>query len=353
MIKNIKKRFKILIREKLPAFCAKSPKRAFLYYLIFDKSFLREVQAVLAGRVKHVHDSEKAKSNYFLLVRDTHRIEKGLLMRPRRPVFGKGYIKETLDSFEGVWKSSALEGGDNLQLKWFHDVLGEYFRSAGSEDPLIKQLGEKFNKIISEQPLPASICDIKIKSIPYFRLVEDRSQITYEEFHKLCRQRRSVRWFLDKPVPRDLIDKAVLSANQSPSACNRQPFEFRIFDQKELVEQGVSLPMGTKGYGHSIPVFVVLVGSLDAYFDERDRHVIYIDASLAAMSFMLALETLGLGSCAINWPDIEANEKKMAKFLALKTYQRPLMCMGLGYADPEGLVAFSEKRSINQIRKYN
>jgi nitroreductase len=98
---------------------------------------------------------------------------------------------------------------------------------------------------------------------------------------------------------------------------------------------------------------VVIVGNLDAYYDERDRHVIYIDASLAAMSLMLALETLGLSSCAINWPDLEAREKKMERFLSLNKYQRPVMCLGIGYPDPEGMVAFSEKRPLHQIRTYN
>ncbi len=115
----------------------------------------------------------------------------------------------------------------------------------------------------------------------------------------------------------------------------------------------MNYPMGTQGYSHSIRVLIVIVGNLDAYFDERDRHVIYIDASLATMSLMLALETLGLSSCSINWPDVEKLEQKMETFLELKKYQRPIMCLSVGYADPEGMVAYSEKRPLDQIRKYN
>lgn len=110
---------------------------------------------------------------------------------------------------------------------------------------------------------------------------------------KLTKRRRSVRWF------------------QSPSACNRQPYEFRVFDHPDMVNEIVNYQMGTAGYKHNIPTIIAAVGNLDAYFNERDRHIIYIDASLACMSFMLALETLGLSSCAMNWPDVEAREKKM------------------------------------------
>ncbi len=51
--------------------------------------------------------------------------------------------------------------------------------------------------------------------------------------------------------------------------------------------------------------------------------------------------------------DIEEREVKMEKFLMLKKFQRPIMCLGVGYPDPEGMVAYSEKRSLEQIRKYN
>jgi nitroreductase len=347
LIKEVQKVQKRIVKNTLPKYFHKSGFLSSLYYLLFDKSFTREHKAVLTGKVKHLEEAQKEKANYFLLVRNTHRIEKGLLMKPRRAVFGKNYIGETIDSFEGVWKKEAWE--QNPQMKWFHDVLNEYFESASS-DPDIKKYQDRFIKAINGFKVTSGQSN---KSIPYSRLESNKSPVTYDDFYQLTKQRRSVRWFIDKPVSRELIDKAILAANQAPSACNRQPFEFRVFDDPELVKELVNYPMGTAGYGHSIPVMIVLVGNLDAYFDERDRHVIYIDASLASMTLMLALETLGLSSCAINWPDIEEREVRMEKFLKLGKYQRPLMCIGLGYPDNSGLVAFSEKRPLNQIRKYN
>lgn len=341
-ISAIKKSF---FKERLPIFIHKSYFLSSLYYLLFDSSFRREHSSVLSGKVKHIHESKRSKSNYYLLVRNTHRIEKGLIMKPKRAVFGLDYIDETIESFEGVWKAEYLQ--DNPQMKWFLDVLNEYFTTA-SIDAHVAKLHERFKLIIHEQ----SIGDL-VKSIPYFRLEENNSTIQFQEFYKLTRQRRSIRWFLDKKVDRELIDNALLAGIQSPSACNRQPFEFRIFDDPSLVKKVVNLPMGTRGYGHTIPVIIVIVGNLDAYFDERDRHVIYIDASLAAMPFMLALETMGLSSCAINWPDIEEKESKMAELLNLSAHQRPIMCMGVGYADPDGLIAFSEKLPLDKVRKYN
>src|SRR5690606_1780617 len=148
-------------------------------------------------------------------------------------------------------------------------------------------------------------------------------------------------------------DKALLVARQSPSACNRLPYEFRIFDDPDMVRQVASIPFGAAGYGHQVPTIAVLVGRLNHYFSPRDRHVIYVDASLAAMSFMLALETLGLASSVINWPDFEPLEHKMQKTLRLDDDERVIMLLAIGYAGPEGLVAYSEKKPLEVVRRYN
>lgn len=351
MIDNIKKKLYKLrdqfINQFLPNLFYNSGFLSSIYYLIFSSAFKRENKAVLAGKVKHVKESKNLQGNYFLLIRNVHRLEKGLLMRPRREVFATDFIKETVDSYIGIFSKG--QNSDNSQLKWFTDVLSEYFRVCNSNVIIDKQK-ERFNEFLINADKKSESYNF---SVPYRRDFSNFSTVSYEQFYKLSKQRRSVRWFLDRPVERSLIDKAILAAIQAPSACNRQPFEYRIIDDKKLLEQIVDLPMGTKGYAHSIQSFVVIVGNLDAYFDERDRHLIYIDASLANMSFMLALETLGLSSCSINWPDIEARERKMDTILNLQPYQRPIMCIGIGYPDPDGMVAFSEKRNLDQIRKFN
>src|SRR5690606_17043943 len=148
-------------------------------------------------------------------------------------------------------------------------------------------------------------------------------------------------------------DKALLVARQSPSACNRLPYEFRIFDDPDMVRQVASIPFGAAGYGHQIPTIAVVVGRLNHYFSPRDRHVIYVDGALAAMGFMLALETLGLSSSVINWPDFEPLESKMQKTLGLDYDERVIMLIAIGHADPDRLIPLSEKKSLDILRRYN
>lgn len=111
--------------------------------------------------------------------------------------------------------------------------------------------------------------------------------------------------------------------------------------------------MGTGRYAGNIPCFVVIVGKQRNYFSERDRHLICIDGSLAAMSFILALECQSVSTCCVNWPKIVERDIRMAKFLKLDPDERPVMSIAVGYPDPLGMVAYSAKKSLKQIRRYN
>ena len=111
--------------------------------------------------------------------------------------------------------------------------------------------------------------------------------------------------------------------------------------------------MGTRGFHHQFPVFVVITGQLSAYPYARDRHVIYVDAALAAMSLQFALEVQGVSSCSINWPDVASKNRQMARAIGLGSDERVVMCLSAGYPDPEAEVPFSQKKPLEELRSYN
>lgn len=332
---------------------ARSPFFASLYYALFNRSFDREHRAVLAGRLAHDQSQYgEAPSTSSVLRRGIHRLEKGILSRPRRDIFALGYIRETFSFYERAihaHTNGALVPDE--ELLWAHDVLEKYFDITATH-PRIDPLRERF------ETLPAP----RVKGTarrpgqparPYKRDLSVPPQVDYDDLLALSKRRRSVRWFEQKPVSRELIRKAVDVASLSPSACNRQPFVFRVYDDPDLIDQVAALPAGTKGFHHNFPAIVVIVGELRNYYGERDRHLIYIDAALAAMSFVYAAETMGLGTCCINWPDIESYEQEADKVLGLAPDQRPVMFLAVGYPDPDGMVAYSQKKPNRQICQFN
>ena len=318
---------------------------------MLDGGFRREVGGVVAGRRRYWEASNSDEETQYRLRRNIHRLEKGLIQKDRRAVFALDYITDTVEGFERVLGGSAGEVREGSELAWARDVLEEYFactESSPQRDHALSRFQPIMNRRLDQPP------DEGMRLIPYHRnSAGDQPPISYEDFLSLTLQRRSVRWFEQTPVPRELVDKALAAAAQSPSACNRQPFEFRIFDEPSEVRRVAQIPGGTVGYYENFPAVAVIVGDLGAFFSPRDRHVVYIDASLAAMTFMLALETLGLSSCPINWPDVTSSELQMREMLSLGEHQRVVMLVAFGYPDPDGLVARSQKRPLEQLRRYN
>lgn len=318
-----------------------------LHHTLLSQSFVREMFAQTSGVASYYAEQGLATKGNPVLRRNIHRLEKGMLMNDQRAIFALDYIEETVETYTNIIAAKNDEKLDPDELQWAYDVLNKYFEVADDTHPKIRGLKTQFER------LKRNIVK-RSKYVPYpqERLTK-KSPVTYEKLLELAKKRRSIRWFLKKKVPRKLIDKALVVAGLSPTACNRQPYYYRIYDQPKLVQMIANIPFGTAGYADNIPVIAVLLGKQNNFFSARDRHLIYIDTSLSAMSFMLALETLGISSCAINWPDFGYLENIMMRALRLKPYERPIVLLAIGYADKTGMVASSPKKELNQIRSYN
>jgi nitroreductase len=324
-------------------------KLADLYFFLFSSEFSREHLKVLQGKYIIIKALKDQKAHVFHLRRQIHRIEKGLIMKNRRPSFAKDYISDTLRYYELLSKDVGVNPeADRWFLHWAYSVLKAYFEAV-THDEFILPLYNRFSGFSHPYQLEVE----EPTSAPYKHKDIVNSGITYESFLQLAKQRRSVRYFLDKEVSIDLIKKAILAAAYAPSACNRQPFYYHVYTDQAKKDKVGALPPGIKPFFKNIPVMMVLVGRLSAYISERDRHTMYLDGGLASMGFVLALETLGLSSLTINWPDIEFYEDKMEALIPLAADERPLMLIGVGYADPEGGIPYSQKKSPDLLLKIN
>jgi iodotyrosine deiodinase len=77
----------------------------------------------------------------------------------------------------------------------------------------------------------------KVPSVPYTQLpnLTDAERIERARaFRKEISTRRSCRMFSDAPVPREVIEEAILAAGSAPSGANHQPWHFAIVSSPEL-----------------------------------------------------------------------------------------------------------------------
>jgi nitroreductase len=317
---------------------AKNPFFRALAVLLTLLDLRREALSVVWGR----HDSRRGESRAALTAvrRDIHRVEKGLVMRPRRVPFGKDYVPELVTKLQQLSQTGTLPQSER---EWGDDVLRTYFE-------VTSEVTDEWVIAARRQYEALSTGDSAPRLVPAPRSSAKVSDVTFADLERLAVQRRSVRWFTDKPVDPSLVDEALLIAGQAPSACNRQNIRFHMVYGTAESAKILSTVGGTRGFGDQVPAVAVLIGRLAGYRYGFDRHAIYIDGGLASMGFLFGLETLGLSSCCINWPDVGSRYDAIKKLVPLAADEQILMLIAIGTADPDGLVPSSHKRSIETLR---
>lgn len=306
------------------------------------RAFLREIEAVYAGMRKH-HEGRDQGHDVFFVRRHIHMLEKGLSMVPRRDTFGVDYIDELVSAVRVCSEDGKL---DPVTSGWVIDTLDAYFEATkDSSSDVIRRARQEYRSTKLGERAEGYFGPVVVGA-------DSEDLPSYAEILALSHSRQSVRWFEDRLVSRDLVDNAVEVAMQAPSACNRLPYRFIVIDDKDLIGRVASIPGGTKGYVHNLVGLVAVVGDLSAYAHSRDRHLIYIDASLATMGFLLAMQSQGVATCCINWPDSREADAKMAKLFGLEAYERTVMLVAYGFPLSSGLVPGSGKRALQSVREY-
>jgi len=308
-------------------------------YFVFSPRFEEENFRVLKGRLKYLINI-KSKNSNSLLRRNIHRLEKGMYMKNRRKKFATSYIKETVEMFLNY---DHFDVKSDQEYLWSSHVLSNYFDICELNHDLL-MTKNKFVSVIKEKHTLNATKDYISKSKLSLSPLP-----TFSEFQNLCHSRASVRWFTDQQPPIEYIRKALNTASTSPSACNRQPYRFIISRSSKFTKSILDCTGGTAGFAHQVPALVVVIGNLDYFELEKDRHLIYIDSSLAAMQFMLSCKTLGLSTCTFNWPDVGREDKKISKVIDLKSSERVIMLIGVGFADDKIQIPTSQKKQNNDL----
>jgi nitroreductase len=322
--------------------------RSSLYFRFAGDEFNREVDAMSSGIREYEATAGSGRDLYFLR-RHIHMLEKGLTMQPRRETFALDYIGRTVASYKLLVSADGVVRASSEEISWMRSVLADYFdATASAGNTKISRLRTDFLdfEASGDSAAPSAPRGPHAPSV-------DLPSVDIDDLSSLAQRRKSVRWFTDRPVDREIVDRAVLVGAEAPTACNRQPYRFEIFDDAESIAKLSAIPMGTRGFNHQIPGLIVVVGDLSAFFDPRDRHLIYVDSCLAAMGVLLGLEAQGVASCCINWPDIPEKEAAMARLLGLKDHERVIMLMAYGYAASESLVPYSAKKELTSVRNFN
>ena len=151
------------------------------------------------------------------------------------------------------------------------------------------------------------------KRILFSKDEEKEEPLEYErssEFDAVIANRRSVRKYIDKPVEREKIIRIIKNAIWAPSACNRQPWRFIIFSDRDGMEMFANF---IQKFILNVPTGILIIQSKEAYNEIDIHYTPYLDAGIVSQNIMLSAQNEGLGSCFVNTGDYELSKPQVEK----------------------------------------
>lgn len=146
--------------------------------------------------------------------------------------------------------------------------------------------------------------------------------------------RVSVRRYSDRPVTSEQVSAILHAAMSAPSGVNKQPWEFIVVDDPELLAQLAEALPYAKMTAHA-PIAIVACGNRDRFLEGVDDILWEQDLSAASENILLAAHALGLGGV---WTCIYPHEERIApvrSILNLPDNLVPFNLIPIGYPEKE------------------
>jgi len=317
-------------------------------WLTIHKTFIVDTLSFWWCQVKYNASSrteaDRVKMEYVLL-RETHTIEKGLSLREPRLGFGQQKVKDLIAHLSDYQQRYGKENPDFLRypvsaIRYWMD----YTRAQGVD---IASIVSAFDLLVNQSGLQ------ELHGVAGVREVtrEEIQQAACGDFASLLRSRHSVRYFLPELVSHELIDQALQMAQLTPSACNRQGWKTHIYEGERCL-QLLKWQGGSRGFEEDIHQAIVVTANQKAFL-YYEMHQAYVDGGLYAMNLINALHSLGLGTIPLSCGFKQRKLRKLRRQFAIPSEELPIVIIGLGKLPEQFKVAISERKPIEQTNTYH
>lgn len=284
----------------------------------------------------------RQRNNIYHLVKDYHKIEKGLALDDTRPLFGRavvGRLTRAIDQYE----ESQSDTRYHQEIRNVTNTLWQYVL-----------WHEEYGYQEEVSHLRAFV--VKHSDRLGLNLINDRQQsptnvppLTYSESQidtvlSVIRARRSVRNFRHVPLTDDTLHSVKKFISRVPSVCNRQMIETRILRRKEVIDQVLTLQTGNRGFReHIYTLFVVTVDEAGILIPE-ERNQAFFDAGLFTSQLLIGLTVNNVYSCPLNWCVSPKKDRRISQLLDLDVSERVVVMVAAGYQEGSPLVTASPQR---------
>lgn len=145
-------------------------------------------------------------------------------------------------------------------------------------------------------------------------------------------QRSSIRSFQDRPVSKEQLETLVRAAMAAPSAMNKQPWQFIIIQDKEILK--ALSQIRTSSMVQRAPAAIVVCGDMHLAGEGWLQQYWIQDCSVASQNILLTITDMGLGGVWTSVYPAPERMKIVSELLELPEHIIPLNIIPVGY--PQG-----------------
>ena len=133
--------------------------------------------------------------------------------------------------------------------------------------------------------------------------------------------RRSIRRYEQKEIPKVILDKILEAGRQAPSAANKQPWHFIVLTDSEIKKE---LSKGLfNRFIKDAPVAIVGCAHKDLIAGKWSS----VSTTIALQNMVVAAWAMGVGSCWIG----DFNEEKVKRLLSISESWKIVALISFGY----------------------
>ncbi len=148
---------------------------------------------------------------------------------------------------------------------------------------------------------------------------------------KAILDRRSIRKYNDKPVPKEMVGKLLRAAMYAPSARNYRPWQFIVANERRILDDLSEMHPYAKMLKQAT-LAIIVCGDLSV---EKEEGYLAVNCAAATQNILLAAYALGLGSVWLGLYPRRARIIDVQQYFKLPPNIVPISLIAIGWPAEE------------------
>lgn len=268
----------------------------------------------------------------------SHSLEKGMSLDNPKKNFGEDKVLALLECLKNI-ENKCFEYDVSMSIvdKYIKNHDGE-----GDKIDLIKRQYTELKKTKPYREVPSGVGYIIRTDL----LTEKNI-----DFPAFLSSRHDIRKTTNEPIKESVIKRAIEIASLAPSACNRQPWKIFYSMKRENNAKLGEIVSGNKAFAGDMRYYCAIVLDHRFFANRPDEfRQVYLNAGIFLSYFVLALHSLDIGSCIMQFTGlVDDADRRSRELLGLKDSEQVMAVVGFGKYPDKIKYSKAGRRSVDEI----